>query len=48
MFKKIGETANGYKSGADRLGQIIIYNNNLNTLKKNIKMINKVVKIHVI
>ena len=48
LFKKIGETVNGYKSGADRLGQVIIYNNNLNTLKKNIKMINKVVKIHVI
>jgi hypothetical protein len=47
FFKKIGEFSQGYKSGSDRIGQIIFYNNNLQTLKKKIGIVNRTIRIDV-
>jgi len=47
LFKKIGDISTGYKSGNDRIGQIVIQDNDINNLKKKIKFIKNNTKIYV-
>ena len=47
IFKKIGDISEGYQSGKDRIGQLIVEDKNIHNLKKKIKFIKKNLKIHV-